>query len=211
MTSLKQTVFYSSTTTMFQEVRKPSVSGWTNPLDWHNYKRCFKLFNKKRWKWHCLYRQTDRTASLALQHLTIVLFALWGQGSCWKLNIPMSVVGTEIAKNKDIYQFFPCLAINLYYTWIFIQNFVASGLEITMQSACALLNSIFLNFKTSFGSILSKHFCFLASQGRMQWRPLHGPIRWCGHHLIDTCVSEVRIHGDCNWPPSSWICSRWFF
>ena len=143
-----------------------------------NYKRCFKLFNKKTGENGIVCTVlTDRTASPAPQHLTIVLFALWGHGSCWKfLTYPCRWLGLRWNENGHLSVFSYEVAKNLYLSLFFIRNFVTSGLEITMQSA----------------------WC-TASQGHMQWRPERGlpgrPGDFRAPFISGTGVSEVRVHG----------------
>ena len=88
-----------------------------------------------------------------------------------------------------------------------LQNFAIGWLKnrCNLQKALCSCILFFLNFKTSFISIFRNIFTFLrkaaCNEGQKETRADTGTW-WCGR----TWVSEVRIHGDCNWPLVSQSC-----
>lgn len=174
MTSLKQTDFTALPLGCSRKLyRKPSVSGWTNPLvTWlTQLQKMFQTLQQKRWTWHCLYRQTDRTASPAPQHLTIVLFALWGHGSCGESFWQTHVGGWDWdGKEMEIYQFFPCLAKISTKNLFFVQSFV-TYIEFRNNHAMRLCTLKFHFFFACLLSCFARPHAMKARKGHQTWGP----------------------------------------
>ena len=109
--------FYSSTTTMFQEVRKPSVSGWTNPLvTWlTQLQKMFQTVQQKQVKM-ALSVPTDRQdrfpCTAAFDHCTLCIVRPWKLRGKFLTN-PCRWLGLRSQKTRTSISFFHALLKSL--------------------------------------------------------------------------------------------------